>query len=59
MFLGVSEIIGYFIIMPIAGIFPRKKLNFMCSLFEFLLNFVLLFLEFEFVSFEDDVLKWF
>ncbi len=45
-FLGISEIIGYFIVIPIASIVKRRQLNFWCSFAVVILNLVLLFLEF-------------
>jgi MFS family permease len=57
-FLGISEIIGYFIVIPLGSIIPRRMLNFVCAASVVGLDIILLLFEFTGDSWSDSALRW-
>jgi len=57
-FLGVSEIISYLIAIPIGSRVQRRHLNFMCAFSIFVLDLLLLVLDFTGDSIDSQLLHW-
>lgn len=57
-FLGISEIIGYFFVIPFGNIIPRRFLNFGCALAVIGLDLVLIMIELTSPAWNMSTLKW-
>lgn len=57
-FLGLSELLGYFFVIPFGNLIPRRTLNFLCAAAVIGLDVILILLEFTADSFSDSGLRW-
>lgn len=57
-FLGVSEILGYFFVIPFGSVIPRKTLNFACAAIVIILDVILIVFDLTAEGWSNSALRW-